>query len=133
MSRDRHLNVHRFSHSTGQRRQHRDSDEADIAGTDPSQFDLDVFDQGDRWVDSAGIVYPIELMDAGERRNLASWLRRNATYFYVRVLARDLAFTLRQTPGELPPIASQTPLRWLTGTRLMQALELSSDDEMMLE
>jgi len=71
-------------------------------------------------------------MGQQDRRALAEWLWGNQIYFYFRVLARDLASSLRVSPGSPPLIASQWPGEWMSGTPLYQALRREPDGQIAL-
>ncbi|MCW2788355.1 MAG: hypothetical protein JWP56_658 [Aeromicrobium sp.] len=121
---DRRSHPHRFVRSARTRSPNRG---AYSDGRGDSTFDLSVFEQAEYWTDEQGRRYPIAHMDTDDRRALIAWLGRNAQYFYVLVLARELVTTLRVSPGRGPPMMRQAPEQWLHGTTLMVDLETEPD------
>jgi hypothetical protein len=127
--RERHVNLHRLFRRPPHDQGHPTPEDPARPVTRSPEFNLRVFDQGERWSDISGHVHPISAMDPLDRQDLADWLWRNQNYFYFRVLARDLVSSLRISPGHPPPISSQWPGEWLSGTSLYQALRREPDDK----
>ncbi|KQX74501.1 hypothetical protein [Aeromicrobium sp. Root472D3] len=119
--RDRPFNFHQVRHRS--QMPGRSHDAAAERRQAQPKFDLSVFGQDRWWVDADGVTFAISSLHIDDRRDLAAWLYRHATYFHTQVMFLEVSEAFRNDRGVMPASVTQTAKVWLAGTPLMRALE----------